>query len=200
MHWIEVEDHRMPALLAGHPALELCNTWAGWDEPTDPRGEWLPDFDHLAVWAGHAGLLDPAIVPRLRAAGREQNLAADEVLAEVRSLRAALHDVLLDPADGAAFALVATQAQRAAGLAVLEANPDGVARWVPPPGIGPALPLLAVATAAADLLTSTARTQVRACPGEGCGWLFLDPRGRRRWCTMAVCGNRAKVRTYASRR
>ncbi|MGW4460773.1 CGNR zinc finger domain-containing protein [Micromonospora sp. NPDC004704] len=200
MHWIEVEGYRLPALLAGHPALELCNTRAGWDEPTDPRREWLHDFDHLAVWAGHAGLLDPTVVPRLRAVAREQHVAAHEVLTEVRSLRTALHDVLLDPADGAAFDVVAAHAQRAAGAAVLEADPDGVARWAPPPGIGPALPLLACATAAADLLTSPARTQVRACPGEECGWLFLDPRGRRRWCTMAVCGNRAKVRTYASRR
>ncbi|MGE5829869.1 MAG: CGNR zinc finger domain-containing protein [Micromonosporaceae bacterium] len=38
-----------------------------------------------------------------------------------------------------------------------------------------------------------------ACPGEICGWLFADPRGRRRWCSMAWCGNRAKARRYARR-
>jgi predicted RNA-binding Zn ribbon-like protein len=30
-------------------------------------------------------------------------------------------------------------------------------------------------------------------PGVDCGSLFLDPRGRRRWCDMAACGNRATV-------
>ncbi|MGW5195753.1 CGNR zinc finger domain-containing protein, partial [Kribbella sp. NPDC004138] len=41
------------------------------------------------------------------------------------------------------------------------------------------------------------RAHVRTCPS--CGWLFLDPRGRRRWCSMATCGNRAKVRAHAAR-
>jgi predicted RNA-binding Zn ribbon-like protein len=30
--------------------------------------------------------------------------------------------------------------------------------------------------------------------------VFLDPSHRRRWCIMAVCGNRAKARRYADRR
>lgn len=62
-----------------------------------------------------------------------------------------------------------------------------------------AAPLLATAWAAAGLLTSAAAGDVRACPGDGCGWLFRDPRGRRRWCSMAWCGNRAKVRRHAQR-
>jgi predicted RNA-binding Zn ribbon-like protein len=63
------------------------------------------------------------------------------------------------------------------------------------------LPLLAVADAAATLLAEPGRASaVHACPGRGCGWLFLDPRGRRRWCSMAVCGNRAKARKHAARR
>ena len=61
------------------------------------------------------------------------------------------------------------------------------------------LPLLAVAWSAAGLLTSAAGNQVGACPGVGCGWLFANPRGRRRWCSMAWCGNRDKVRRHAER-
>jgi predicted RNA-binding Zn ribbon-like protein len=58
-----------------------------------------------------------------------------------------------------------------------------------------------VVLAAADLLTSPARTQIGECAGEGCGWLFLDTSrtGRRRWCTMRGCGNRAKVRRFYQR-
>jgi predicted RNA-binding Zn ribbon-like protein len=58
---------------------------------------------------------------------------------------------------------------------------------------------LGVARAAGELLTSPEPRVVRACPGRGCGWLFLDRRGRRRWCDMAVCGNRAKARRHAAR-
>jgi predicted RNA-binding Zn ribbon-like protein len=32
-----------------------------------------------------------------------------------------------------------------------------------------------------------------------CGWVFADPSGRRRWCSMAWCGNRSKVRRHAAR-
>ena len=59
--------------------------------------------------------------------------------------------------------------------------------------------LRAVALAAEDLLTSDLVGYVAACPGVGCGWLFADRRRRRRWCSMAACGNRAKARRYAQR-
>jgi predicted RNA-binding Zn ribbon-like protein len=51
------------------------------------------------------------------------------------------------------------------------------------------------------LLSSGARTQIHECGGDGCGWLFLDTsrNGRRRWCTMQGCGNRAKARRFYER-
>jgi len=41
----------------------------------------------------------------------------------------------------------------------------------------------------------------RVCANDGCRWVFEDSSrgGRRRWCDMATCGNRAKVRRYRSR-
>ncbi|AXB45406.1 CGNR zinc finger domain-containing protein [Amycolatopsis albispora] len=43
--------------------------------------------------------------------------------------------------------------------------------------------------------------RLRICPGDNCYWAFWDssPRGARRWCSMRVCGNRAKARAYAAR-
>ncbi|MFH9585335.1 CGNR zinc finger domain-containing protein [Streptomyces luteogriseus] len=32
------------------------------------------------------------------------------------------------------------------------------------------------------------RFTVRRCPGQDCGWLFLDESGRRRWCSLVTCG------------
>ncbi len=49
------------------------------------------------------------------------------------------------------------------------------------------------------MFTSGEATRVEACGGHGCGWLFPNRSGRRRWCLMSVCGNRAKVRAFAAR-
>jgi len=61
--------------------------------------------------------------------------------------------------------------------------------------------LYPVLTSATDLLTSASRDSVRQCAGEGCGWLFLDRSNarKRRWCSMADCGNRNKARNYYQR-
>jgi predicted RNA-binding Zn ribbon-like protein len=41
---------------------------------------------------------------------------------------------------------------------------------------------------------------IRECPGDDCGYLFRDTsRGRRRWCSMKSCGNRAKVQRFRDR-
>ncbi|MPZ63628.1 MAG: hypothetical protein GEU93_20600 [Propionibacteriales bacterium] len=40
---------------------------------------------------------------------------------------------------------------------------------------------------------------VKVCDCNHCGWLFIDRTGRRRWCSMSTCGNRAKVQAYARR-
>ena len=58
-----------------------------------------------------------------------------------------------------------------------------------------------VVRSTADLLTAPDLKRVRQCPGEACGWLFLDisRSGRRQWCDMADCGNLAKVRRFRER-
>lgn len=56
-----------------------------------------------------------------------------------------------------------------------------------------------VALDAAELLTSDLLPRVGECPDDrGCGWLFLDTSkaGRRRWCSMKDCGNRAKAQRH----
>jgi len=52
---------------------------------------------------------------------------------------------------------------------------------------------------ASELLLSIIPGRLKQC--EGCGWLFYD-RSRthaRRWCTMELCGNRAKARRHYER-
>lgn len=58
-----------------------------------------------------------------------------------------------------------------------------------------------VATDAIALLQDLSRlNRVSRCPGRGCGWLFLNTSGRRRWCSMSTCGSRDKMRRLHQRR
>ena len=58
----------------------------------------------------------------------------------------------------------------------------------------------AVATDAIELLRDPKRLRrVSHCPGRGCGWLFLNLSGRRRWCSMSTCGSREKMRRLHQR-
>jgi predicted RNA-binding Zn ribbon-like protein len=51
---------------------------------------------------------------------------------------------------------------------------------------------------AGDLLAGPRLDRVRRCANPECGWLFLDDSraGKRRWCSMQSCGNRAKARRH----
>lgn len=182
----EVDGLTLPVPLGGHPALDFCNTAAGWGEPV--RKEYLRTYAHLVVWAREAGLLDPEAAARLRDAD------GAAVLRRALALRDSLYAVLRDGERGAAWETVAREAERAAAASRL--TPYG---WRLAEGAGVSLPVLAAARAGGELVVSPEAARVRACPGRGCGWLFLDPRGRRRWCDMAVCGNREKARRHAAR-
>jgi predicted RNA-binding Zn ribbon-like protein len=59
-----------------------------------------------------------------------------------------------------------------------------------------------VALSGAELLLSDQLKRVKQCPGDNCGWLFLDAskNGSRQWCDMKDCGNVAKVRRYREKR
>ncbi|WP_165372354.1 CGNR zinc finger domain-containing protein [Nocardioides iriomotensis] len=205
MHWIELDGVTLPKRLGGHPALDFCNTWAGWGDVTeveDARREWLKSYDVLVAWSVYAGLVsrDDADVLRRRAARRKAEAAT--VLERARALRVAVHDAVLDPADADALAALTPEVRRAGALVdVVPAGPDADAGADLAVGLeaGLELPVLAAAWSAAGLLSSPDVAKVCACPGIDCGWLFLDTRGRRRWCDMAVCGNRAKVAAHARR-
>lgn len=53
--------------------------------------------------------------------------------------------------------------------------------------------------AAVQDLTGSARTHLHACGDDTCSSFFLDPTGRRRWCTDQSCGNRLRVRAHRAR-
>jgi predicted RNA-binding Zn ribbon-like protein len=58
-----------------------------------------------------------------------------------------------------------------------------------------------VAGSLAHYLADHDEHRLGVCADETCGWLFIDesPAGRRRWCDMRTCGNRAKVARHRAR-
>ena len=61
--------------------------------------------------------------------------------------------------------------------------------------------LAAVARSAAEILVEGTQARLRICGNPGCGLFFSDNSRthRRRWCSMAICGNRHKVASFARR-
>ncbi|MFE1885743.1 CGNR zinc finger domain-containing protein [Streptomyces diastatochromogenes] len=75
---------------------------------------------------------------------------------------------------------------------------DGSAALVP----ADVRPLLSrVAAAVAEALVAGTWTRLKACEAETCHWAYYDrsPAGRGRWCSMQVCGARAKMRRYRAK-
>jgi predicted RNA-binding Zn ribbon-like protein len=190
----------VPVSVGGHPALDFCNTRAGWGAAA-PK-EYLHTYNHLAVWARENGLVAAASMAGLSLTASAHAKAASAVVNRAIEFRSALYAVLVGPAlvgptSAAEWAIVDREVQAAASA--LRLLPGRPATWTISDQSRVDLPLLAVAWSAAGLLTSAAGSQVGACPGVGCGWLFANPHGRRRWCSMAWCGNRDKVRRHAER-
>jgi predicted RNA-binding Zn ribbon-like protein len=61
--------------------------------------------------------------------------------------------------------------------------------------------LAAVARSAAEILVEGTQARLRICGNPACGLFFSDNSRthRRRWCSMAICGNRHKVASFARR-
>jgi predicted RNA-binding Zn ribbon-like protein len=83
----------------------------------------------------------------------------------------------------------------AGGESVLELRPRR--RWRAPESL-----LLPIAEEIARFVCSGDFESAKACEGATCTLLFVDrTRGRaRRWCSMTICGNRAKQAAHRDRR
>ena len=189
----------LPRAIGGDAALDLVNTFAGWDQPTAASArDYLQWYDHLVLWSASAGMVADVDVSPLRRAGRRDPAAADEALHRAKQLRSSVHDLLLNP-DGTATAAALETVQEIASAAIASVR----LQWEPPVTLefaeGVQRPLDALGWHCLLFLRTADATRVGACPGRDCGWLFIDRAGRRRWCRMEWCGNREKARAHARR-
>lgn len=147
------------------------------------RVDLLADSDGLRIW--------------LRAIGRPELPASTAALAALHEARGAVRGVLEDADDDLArrrLNAVLDLGRRRDAL-----GDDGPTTVVEVQREEDRLPWEA-ASALLDLLR-TDRDRLRPCDGHQCVLWFHDTSrsGRRQWCSMAVCGNRAKARRHHAR-
>jgi predicted RNA-binding Zn ribbon-like protein len=199
---------RPPAIfVADALALDFLNSIA---TPVDSIVEWIGDGDGLLAWLRQAQLLPNDALRQIRAQALPGEL--DKVADQARSLREWFRGFVLKHRGGplTADALAELQPlnrllerddaysriarQRTGGPMPFNLQP--VRRWRSPEAL-----LLPIGEALARFVCTEDFTDVRACEGHACTLLFIDrTRGRaRRWCAMAICGNRAKQAAHRER-
>ena len=204
-----MSDPRPPAFfISGSPGLDFLNTLA---TPVDTPVDWIDDGDGLLSWLEQARLVPAEDLKALRARAIPGEF--DAVAAQARSLREWFRGFIrersgrrlgpddlreLEPLnrllgrDEQYPQLVIAPVERKSALE-LKAH----RRWRTPESV-----LLPIGEEIARFVCSGDFEYVKACEGATCTLLFVDrTRGRaRRWCTMAICGNRAKQAAHRDRR
>jgi predicted RNA-binding Zn ribbon-like protein len=147
---------------------------------------------HLAEWLDEHGLR----------AVDEPELSARE-LTQAVELRESLRSVLVGHSHRGEAADAAQHLEEVAAQGQLGVRfaGDGAIQIAPrAEGYPAVLAQLLVPVARAAMDGTWAR--MKACVSDDCRWAFYDSSRNRsgRWCDMAVCGNREKVRTYRSKR
>ncbi|MGD2148079.1 MAG: ABATE domain-containing protein [Anaerolineae bacterium] len=184
---------------------ELCLAFADtvdWRASEHPE-ELLNGYGDIVAWGRDVGVLTGVEAERMLAKAEARPQEADAALRRAIGLREAVYGILVAVADGLPPApedleVLNRVLSEALSRMRLVATPEGVV-WASRGEAALEQVMWTVARQAVDLLTSQRLDRVGQCPG--CGWLFLDhSRNRsRRWCTMEVCGNRAKARRHYER-
>jgi predicted RNA-binding Zn ribbon-like protein len=188
--------------IGNHPAIDFLNTRFA---PNGVETETIGEGRALLEWLVAAGLLDESAAPALmRRFGRK---TLDETAAEARRLREWARTWLARwrAVPGGDYSEeIALLNKRLAGerrhLKVVRAQ-NGLT-VVEQPQLENTDALLALlARQIALLVAREPASQVKACAGSGCTLWFLDQTKahRRRFCSAAACGNRAKVAAFRLR-
>ncbi len=192
-------------MLGGDVVLDFVNTASKWSsgDPVDRLG----DLSGVAAWAETAGLGETVDLARMKDEIRRRPAEAAAVFADAVSFRARLWRIFEAAAhsrraEATDIAALKDRTCRARSFRDLEQTDDGfLERWTED---APVLetPLLAIALSAETLLKEGRVDRLHVCGGEDCEWMFLDlsKNASRRWCSMATCGNSAKVKNFRKRK
>lgn len=199
---------RPPAIFVGDAlGLDFLNSIA---TPVDTPIDWIADGEGLLSWLEQAQLAPADVLEAMRAQALPGEI--DKVADQARRLREwfrafvqkhkgrplAMDDLReLEPLNrllerDESFSRIVLE--RGDGSASLKLLP--MRRWRSPEAL-----LLPIGETLARFICAEDFTNVKACEGPACTLLFADhTRGRkRRWCSMAICGNRAKQAAHRHR-
>jgi predicted RNA-binding Zn ribbon-like protein len=210
----QAASQRPPAIfIADALGLDFLNSVA---TPVDTAVDWIDDGDGLLAWLQQAHLVPAEALEELLRHAMPGEF--DNVAAQARSLREWFRGFVrqrkgrpltskdlieLEPLNrlierDEEFGRIVAQDQeqdrdhgQAAGLAFRTMR-----RWRSPEAL-----LLPIGEALAKFVCDEDFSDVKACEGPACTLLFADhTRSRaRRWCSMAICGNRAKQAAHRQR-
>jgi predicted RNA-binding Zn ribbon-like protein len=180
--------------IAGHVALNFVNTAEERGHPDS--GDALCTPGDLYLWGERYGLIS-----RSGVRNADQNAELGLAL-EARELLYALLSARVHgaPAPKANLTRLGQLAGQAYVAASLQADDEGSISWRWSRSELSTIRHVIV-TSGVDLLRSDPSNRLKQCPGEHCGWFFLDTtrRGNRRWCSMSECGQEAKDERRRSR-
>src|SRR5262245_20408344 len=190
-------------LVAGHVALDFANTLDWRFDPTR-RIDLLSSYEQLLDFATQSAVLSTNQARRLRATTNDRD--ARRIAREAMALREVIDSLFRSIAAGSPpggdqlkkfnrflrdLRIPSYIGRRGSEFVLLagdaSARSDG--------------PLWPIVDAAVGLLTSAERARVRECDESTCRWLFLDTTKNqsRQWCSMKICGNRAKAKRFRTR-
>jgi predicted RNA-binding Zn ribbon-like protein len=203
-----IVQHRPPAIfIADSPGLDFLNSIA---TPVDTPVDWLDSGDGLLKWLAQAKLVPASALDELKARAMPGEL--DNVADQARALREwfrgfvrkhmgrpltpkALRELgplnkLLERDE--AFSQISRHRERDDDRFELRA----MRRWRSPESL-----LLPIGEALAKFVCEEDFADIKACEGHSCTLIFADHTRRRarRWCSMAICGNRAKQAAHRLR-
>lgn len=197
-----------PALfVADALGLDFLNSIA---TPVDTPVDWIADGEGLLRWLTQAGLVPQDELDALKSRALPGEL--DKVAGQARALREWFRNFVRAHMGQPLIATAMRELEplnsllerdEAFSRVVLHRGNDGdrlelrkLRRWRSPESL-----LLPIGEALAKVVCEEDFSEVKACEGHNCTLIFADhTRGRaRRWCTMAICGNRAKQAAHRSR-
>lgn len=185
-----------PYLIADDPGIEVLNSVGA---PYGETVDWVQDGKELLAWMVAVELLTPDQSQQIDALLPEK--ALDKAAQDVRALREQFRAIV--PHSSPEFLLKLNQLlSKGRGFYELVAE-DGqapVLRLIQRVKTGDDLVSLCAA-AIAQLLSQGEPERTRKCGNPACTYWFRDvsKNNRRRWCSMAVCGNRAKAAAHRAK-
>ena len=203
-----IVKHGPPAVfVADSLGLDFLNSIA---TPVDTPVDWLDSGDGLLRWLAQARLVPTGALDELKAHAMPGEL--DKVADQARALREWFRKFVrkhmgrplppkalqeLGPLNkllqrDETFSQISRHRRRGGDRFELRA----MRRWRSPETL-----LLPIGEALAKFVCEEDFARVKACEGHDCTLVFADhTRGQaRRWCSMAICGNRAKQAAHRKR-